>query len=129
MEYICVVCPNSCRLSVEDADGEIRVSGNQCARGVAYGRAERVNPTRMLTCTMVLRGGPIKRLPVISSAEIPKTMMSQCLDTLYRIKVNAPVKMGDIIVSDICGAGVDIVAARSVDKTDANKVDKEVIYG
>jgi CxxC motif-containing protein len=78
---------------------------------------------------MVLRGGPIKRLPVISSAEIPKTMMSQCLDTLYRIKVNAPVKMGDIIVSDICGAGVDIVAARSVDKTDANKVDKEVIYG
>jgi CxxC motif-containing protein len=56
-------------------------------------------------------------------------MMRQCLDTLYRVKIDAPVKMGDMIVSDICGSGVDIVASRSVDKTDANKIDEEVIYG
>ena len=29
-EFVCIVCPNSCHLTVEEKDGELKVSGNRC---------------------------------------------------------------------------------------------------
>ncbi|MBR4410578.1 MAG: DUF1667 domain-containing protein, partial [Firmicutes bacterium] len=49
-----------------------------------------------------------------STGEIPKNMINQCLDVLYAVKLEAPVKRGDVIAADICGTGVDIVASRTM---------------
>jgi CxxC motif-containing protein len=115
-ECICIVCPNSCRLLVSEAGGTITVKGNECKRGAAYGIQEYQEPVRMLTTTVTVSNGALPRLPVISSGEIPKTKINECLALLYETKTAAPVRCGDIIVKNICDTGVDVVASRSLNQ-------------
>ncbi len=113
-EYVCIVCPNSCRLRVEEKDGKLVVTGNECKRGAAHGIHEYTNPERMLTTTVAVRGGILPRLPVISSGGIPEAKLRQCLDLLYKVRLDAPVACGDVVAANICGTGVDIVASRTM---------------
>ena len=113
-EYVCIVCPNSCRLKVEEVDGEIQVTGNECKRGIAHGIHEHTNPERMITTTIAVRGGTLPRIPVISSAEVPKSVLKDCLARLYSLEVEAPVTCEQVIEKNICGTGVDVIASRSM---------------
>ncbi len=113
-EMICIVCPNSCRLSVWEEEGRIRVEGASCARGMAHGRNEFTHPVRMLTSTVRLEGARHRRLAVISSQEIPKEKIREALAALEGVTVSAPVRKGDIIVRNISGSGADIVASRTI---------------
>ncbi|MDR1215211.1 MAG: DUF1667 domain-containing protein [Treponema sp.] len=115
-EFICIVCPNSCRLKVTATGEEITVTGNECARGEKHGIHEYREPTRMLTTTIAITGGTLTRLPVISREEVPKAQLGRCLETLYKMKLNAPVRCGDIIVKNICDTGVDVAASRSINR-------------
>jgi len=113
-EFICTVCPNSCRLTVTDENGSFSVTGNTCKRGAEHGISEYTNPMRMLTSTVAVEGGPRPRLSVISTGEVPKTKLRDCLAEVYRAKVSAPVTCGDVLIGNICGTGVDIIASRSM---------------
>ena len=113
-EYVCIVCPNSCRLTVTDEDGGIRVTGNGCKRGREHGMAEFTRPMRMLTTTVAIRGAALPRLSVVSTEPVPKDRLEDCLRELYRLRVEAPIRCGDVIVSNISGTGVDIVASRTM---------------
>jgi CxxC motif-containing protein len=113
-EFICIVCPNSCRLKVAENAGKITVTGNECPQGERHGIHEYQNPTRILTTTVAVSGGALPRLPVISTGEIPKIRINQCLEVLYKIKLRAPLRCGDIIVKNICDTGVDVAASRSM---------------
>lgn len=118
-EFICIVCPNSCRLTVWEESGEVLVQGNDCNRGIAHGKSEYENPVRMLTTTVRVIGGVLRRLPVITSAEIPKARLSACLEALYAFSVEAPVKCGEILMQNICGTGADILASRDLKQKQA----------
>ena len=113
-QFVCTVCPSSCRLTVWEENGEVKVGGNACKRGLAHGVGEYTNPTRMLTTTVAIRRGTQPRLPVISSGEIPKQKLPECLALLYRLRLDAPVACGDKVYENICGPGVDVVASRSM---------------
>ena len=115
-EYVCIVCPNSCHLTVTDNNGEISVTGNSCKRGEAHGIAEYKNPMRMLTTTVAVENGILPRLSVVSSAEIPKTKLKDCLSDIYSMSVKAPVKCGDLIIENVQNTGVNIVASRSINE-------------
>lgn len=119
-ELTCIVCPMSCHLEVTLGDtGEIvNVTGNTCKRGDKYARTELTSPVRMLTSTVKLEGGLYKRLPVITSDNIPKEKMTEVMEAISQVKVVAPVKINDIIIEDVCGLGVNIIASRSMDKID-----------
>lgn len=115
-EYVCIVCPSSCRLTVEERDGAVLVTGNGCKRGLAHGMQEYMSPQRMLTTTVALSGAALSRLPVASSAEVPKARLAECLRVLYGIVAVAPVRCGDVIVPNICGTGVDVCASRTMER-------------
>lgn len=117
--YVCIACPNSCKLTVWEEDGEVRVEGHTCNRGIEHGKNEYTNPMRMLTTTVAIEGGHHRRLAVVSNGEIPKRMMDQCLAELYRLKLEAPVMRNQIIAENICGTGIDIVASRTMKRRDA----------
>ena len=112
-EFICIVCPKGCRLKV-DEDGN--VTGNTCIRGDKYGKQEAIDPKRTLTSTVKIKSELIKRLPVITSADVPKGKVQEIVRYLDNIEVNAPIKVKDVIVKDVMGLGVDILATRSVEK-------------
>jgi CxxC motif-containing protein len=106
-------------LQVTEEAGKITVAGNECVRGERHGIHEYREPTRMLTTTVAIRGGTLPRLPVISREEVPKAALGRCLETLYRMELEAPLRCGDIIVKNICDTGVDLIASRSMNREGA----------
>ena len=113
-EFTCIVCPVSCTLKVSKEGEEIIVKGNNCKRGKAFGENEYKAPKRMLTTTVKVVESYHKALPVISSEEIPKEKILECVEQLYKITVKAPIKKGQIIIKNILDTGVDVVASRSL---------------
>ena len=116
MNLVCINCPRGCKLVVENINGEIKVTGNFCPRGEKYAISELTNPLRTLTTTVAIKSDLYKRLPVISSAPLPKGKVMEAIKQLKNIEISAPIKIGDVIVKDILGEGIDIVASKSIDK-------------
>lgn len=117
-EMICIVCPMSCHMEIEQAeDGTIlSVMGNSCNRGDSYARKELTTPMRMLTTTVAIEGALHRRLPVILTGEIPKEKQEEVMKEISKICVKAPVLYQQILGQDICGLGVAVMASRSMDR-------------
>ena len=125
--YVCIACPNSCKLTVWEEGGEIIVEGYTCKRGIDHGKNEYTNPMRMLTTTVAIEGSHHRRLSVVSSDEIPKDMIDKCLEELYALKLEAPIKRGEVIAANICGTGVDIVASRTMKRAQTAWLKEEYV--
>lgn len=111
---ICVVCPMGCHLEVEQIGEQVNVTGNQCKRGIVYGKEELLAPKRVLPTTVKITGAIHERLPVKSSQPVLKELLFDMMDILNKIQVKSPIKVGDVIVENILNTGVDIVATRSM---------------
>ena len=115
-EIICTVCPRGCHIQVQ-GEGEkvISVEGYGCKRGLEYASAEFVHPVRILTTTVKIAGMDNDLLPVRSNGPLPKEKLFDCMDVIRATAVKAPVNRYDVVVADICGTGVDIVATKTVE--------------
>lgn len=112
-DLICIVCPQGCRLRVDESK-DYAVTGNRCPRGEVYGRTELENPVRTITSTVAVRGAMYPRCPVKTSAPIPKALIFEVMRTLDGLVLDAPVHLGQVVVRDVCGTGVDFVATREL---------------
>lgn len=113
----CINCPVGCSLKVEmDGENMICVSGNTCRRGEIYARKEVTNPTRIVTSTVKVVNGTSGTVSVKTKEDIPKEKIFVCVQALRGIEVQAPVHIGDVILENVAGTGVDIVATRNVEK-------------
>ena len=115
-EIICTVCPRGCHIQVE-GEGEkvLSVDGQGCKRGLEYASAEYAHPVRILTTTVKLEGDAADLLPVRSNKPLPKEKIMDCMALIRAAAVKAPVARYDVIIPNICGTGVDIVATKSVE--------------
>ena len=113
MKLICINCPKGCEMEVGVAGDEVTVSGNSCPKGEAYARAEVTNPTRMVT-GLVRVAGLRKPLPVKTKVAVPKAKIDEVLFALHQTTVQLPVKIGDVIIPDVAGTGVDVVATANM---------------
>lgn len=116
-ELVCVACPLGCGITVSiDDNGSVsEVTGNTCKRGDTYARNEVTAPARSLTTTVRVDGGKAYVVPVKSAGPIPKGMMFQCMKEINKASIKAPVKIGDVVIKDILGTGVDIVATNNAE--------------
>ena len=112
-ELICINCPRGCHLKVDD---QLNVSGNFCSRGAAYGKQEVTNPTRTVTSTVRISGAELPLCPVKTAQPIPKGKMSDIMVSINQVFLQAPVHIGDVVISDVCGTGVNVVATRNMEK-------------
>ncbi len=113
--YLCIGCPLGCRLEVEtEGDEIIEVRGQSCKRGDTFARQEHVDPRRFVTTTVAIEGAPWPRLPVATAEAIPKHLMREVCATLHTLRLEAPVELGDVVLRDAHGTGVDVVATRSL---------------
>ena len=112
-ELICIVCPKGCHLKVDENDN-YSVTGNDCERGAEYGKKELTAPTRVITSTVKVRGGLYSRCPVKTAAPIPKGLIQDAMKLLNNVELQAPVRVGDVVVEDICGTGIPFIAARNL---------------
>ena len=111
----CIMCPIGCELTVNIEDGKVvSVTGNTCPRGPKSANDEVTAPKRMLTSTVAIEGGLMPLLPVVSATVLPKERVLDCAAYLRGVTVKAPIKTGDVVVKDILGLGVDIIASRDM---------------
>lgn len=119
-ELTCIGCPLGCALRVElnDAGEVVSVSGNTCKRDEEYGRREVTAPVRMVTSTVRVTGGKAAVVPVRTATDIPKGKIFDCMDEIRSAVVAAPVKIGDVVIENVAGTGVSIVASKAVERED-----------
>lgn len=115
-ELTCIRCPIGCQITVtQNEKGEVtEIQGNSCPNGYRYASEEVTAPVRTLTSTVRVRGGELPVVPVRTRGDIPKGRMFDCMKELARVCAEAPVRAGDVMIADILGLGVDVVATRNV---------------
>lgn len=115
-EFICISCPMGCPLTVTREGEEVMVTGNTCPRGMEYGKREMTHPTRVVTSSIPVAGGVIPRVSVKTRQDIPKDKIMEVMGEIHRLTVTAPVQLGDVLIPNCAGTGVDIIATKSVDR-------------
>ena len=101
-ELTCIGCPLGCTLTVSLNVGKVlSVEGYTCKRGRDYGEKECTNPMRTVTSS-------------VPASDIPRGKILECMEAIHTAAVQAPVHLGDIILADIAGTGVDLVATKTV---------------
>ena len=114
-ELICINCPLGCPLTVTLEDGVVTsVTGNTCKRGDVYARKEVTNPTRIVTSSVPVDGSERERMVSVKTAtDVPKDKIFDVMEALAGVRMTAPVRIGDVVVANVCDTGVDIVATKN----------------
>ena len=114
-EMICIGCPMGCYLTVDHAGKAIHdVAGNRCKVGLEYAEKEISNPERTLTTTVRVKNGHLPLVSVRTRKPLPKHRIFDAMTLLAKVEVEAPVKIGDVIVQNIFDTGVNVVATKNV---------------
>jgi len=116
-ELTCIGCPMGCQLTIEFDEIQkklLHVSGNQCPKGNRYAHKELTNPTRIVTSSIKIEGGEIGVVSVKTQKDIPKSQIFPIMDAIHQTTVIAPVYIGSVLIHDVAGTHVDIIATKTV---------------
>ena len=121
LQFNCTTCPSECLLTVEverGADGavaEVRsVTGNSCPRGNKFAHQELTCPMRVLTTTVAVSGGDEALLPVRTAEAIQLALHAQAMDLIRGLAVDAPIRMGDIVLPNLLDTGTELIASMDI---------------
>ena len=111
----CVLCPVGCELEVrKDEAGELEVRGTQCDKGVPFAVEEILHPRRNLATSVPIMGTVSKMVSVRLSGPVPREMIFPILAEIARLRPEAPISRGQVLIADVLGTGVDVIATRTV---------------
>ena len=114
-EIRCIICPTGCVVQVKkDEEGELTYEGYTCKRGLEYAQQEYLAPKRVLTTTIRVDRGFLPMVPVRSNVPILKNRLNEVLDEIAKTIIDAPVKMGDILLENVLGLEANIIASRDL---------------
>lgn len=116
-QFICINCPMGCRLTVQAEEGRaVSVEGNECKRGEEFARQEAVEPMRILTSLMRVKGRQ-KPFSVKTSAPVLRKLLTDCAAWIFAHPAGPealPIHIGDVIIENICKSGVGIISTQDV---------------
>ena len=122
LQFNCTTCPSECLLTVEvDRDsndalmGVRSVTGNSCPRGDTFAHQELTCPMRVLTTTVAVSGSDEALLPVRTAEAIPLELHAQAMDLIRSVVVEAPIQMGDVVLEDLLGTSINLIASMDID--------------
>lgn len=123
LQFNCTTCPSECLLTVEierDVNGNVArvrsVTGNSCPRGDKFAHQELTCPMRVLTTTVAVSGGDEALLPVRTAEAIPLALHAQAMALIRGLVVNAPIRMGDIVLEDLLNTDIDLIASMDINQ-------------
>ena len=123
LQFNCTTCPSECLLTVEverDVNGSVAaihsVTGNRCPRGDKFAHQELTCPMRVLTTTVAVSGGDEALLPVRTAEAIPLALHAQAMDLIRGVVVDAPIRMGEVVLPNLLNTGIDLIASMDIDR-------------
>ena len=111
-DLTCIICPRGCHLHVDD---DLNVTGNACPRGAAYAKQEILDPRRTLTTTVRCKSRLLRVCPVKTNAPMPKDKVLPAMAEVNKVVLTPPVHIGDVVIHDLLGTGVDLIATRDIE--------------
>lgn len=115
--FVCVICPIGCEIDVvHEGSRIVSMEGNKCKKSEEFVRQELVEPMRILTTTVRIRGARWLVIPVRTDRSVPKRLFPRIMRQLRRVELQAPVNMQDVVIKDVAGTGANVVATRSMPK-------------
>ena len=121
LQFNCTTCPSECLLTVEverDVNGSVAaihsVTGNRCPRGDKFAHQELTCPMRVLTTTVAVSGGDEALLPVRTAEAIPLALHAQAMDLIRGLVIDAPIRMGDVVLEDLLSTSIDLIASMDI---------------
>ncbi len=115
----CIVCPIGCEILVKKNGRNVEIlEGCKCKRGKEYAYSEALDPRRMLTTSVKTVHGAWPLVSVKSSKPVPKDKIPGVLTEIKKHAISAPIKRGDIIIPRILGTDIDIIATKTITKTE-----------
>lgn len=113
-EMTCITCPNGCELHVEECNGKITVTGNQCKRGEQFAISELKTPVRTICSTVRTVYQEVPVLPVRVTKEIPKERLFDVMKEINKIVITKPEARGNVLIKDVLGLGADVIVTSNV---------------
>lgn len=131
-QVICIGCPNGCLVTAKKKeDGSFEITGNKCPKGEEYAINEFTAPMRNISSTIQCEVGQSSTAQGISaqsetqkvgtvrvscktSREIPKEKIFEVMEIIRNTSVNSPIAVGDVLIANVAGTGVNIVATNIV---------------
>lgn len=116
-KLVCIGCPKGCNLTVEHSGKTIeKISDYGCKIGLEYARNEFTEPKRIITTTVKIKAGDLPFVPVKTKDPVNKEKIFAVMKEISELEIESPVKVGDVVISDIAGTGVDIICTRNIKK-------------
>lgn len=113
-KLVCIVCPNSCELSIEETSDGFSVSGNKCKRGIKFATDEMTAPKRTISSVVKTAFKEVPVIPVRVSDEIPKEKIFDVMNEINHVTVKKKLKRGDVVIKNVLSLGVDVIATSDV---------------
>ncbi len=111
----CIICPIGCNIEIlKRRDKILKIKGNRCKRGIAYALQEIKEPKRIVMSVIMVKNGDLPTISVKTDKPVLKRFIPIIMRELANIEVEAPIKMGQVIVRNIANLGVNIIATRPV---------------
>ena len=112
----CICCPMGCQLQVTIRDGQVeKVEGNTC-KEEQNTEKRGDQPTRIVTTTVRVHGGSLPVVPVKTASDIPKSAVMDCIRQLKEVVVEAPVYIGDVVLTEVAGTKIAVIITKNIEK-------------
>ena len=111
-QLTCIICPRGCSLTADITSEGVSVTGNACPKGQEYAINECTNPVRTVTATIRVSNRYNTMVSVKTVTPVAKDKMMDVMQALRNTKVEAPLAIGDVVLTDVCGS--DIVVTKAV---------------
>jgi len=105
-DLICIICPRGCSLTAEVNGQTVTVTGNTCPKGEEYAVNECLHPMRTVTAAVRVSNRENTMVSVKTEGPVPKGKMLEVMAMLHETSVEAPVSIGDVVLSDVFGTRV-----------------------
>ena len=111
----CILCPVGCELEVRRTEGGLDVQGHQCEKGIEFATEEVLYPKRNLATSVPVKGSETLLVSVRLSDRVPREMIFPILREIGRLRPEAPVRRGQVLIANVLSTGVDVIATRTVE--------------
>jgi CxxC motif-containing protein len=111
LDAVCTLCPTSCRLVARGSVEAPVVTGASCERGQAFAREELLDPRRIVSTTVRIEGWSRPLMPVRTRDAVPRSAIAEVMRATRRVRLRAPVTIGSVVIADVAGTGVALIAS------------------
>jgi CxxC motif-containing protein len=111
----CILCPVGCELAVGRTERGLDIQGHQCEKGIEFATEEVLYPKRNLATSVPVKGSATRLVSVRLSDRVAREMIFPILAEIAKLRPEAPIRRGQVLIADVLGTGVDVIATRTVE--------------